>query len=59
MNRQWITRVVAIAVGAAVVFGLESGLGLQLYFAVPIAAVAYLATLVGVGLILRADAPQK
>jgi flagellar biosynthesis protein FliR len=59
MNRQGITRMVAVLTGAAVLFGLEQGLGLQLYFAIPLAAVAYLATLVGLGLVLGVEPGTK
>ncbi len=55
MNRRLITRITAIAIAAAVLFGLEQGLGLQFYFAFPAALVAYFATLVVVGLMLDAD----
>jgi hypothetical protein len=47
MTMHRIGRLVAVLVGAAVLFGLEQGLGLQLYFAVPVALIAYLAVLAG------------
>ena len=50
MNKLAIGRIVAVLVGAAVVFGLQQGLGLQLYVAVPIAAIAYTAVKVAIGL---------
>jgi hypothetical protein len=55
MNRRPITRIAAIAIAAAVLFGLEQGLGLQFYFAFPVALLAYFTTLVVVGLMLGAD----
>ena len=59
MNRTGITRIVAVLTAAAVLFGLQQGLGLQFYFALPAAMLAYLAMLVGVGLLLGADKPAK
>jgi len=50
MNKLAIGRIVSVLVGAAVLFGLQQGLGLQLYFAVPIAAIAYTAVKVAIGL---------
>lgn len=47
MTMHRIGRIVAVLVGAAVLFGLEQGLGLKLYFAVPVALLAYLAVLAG------------
>ena len=59
MNRSGITRIVAVLTAAAVLFGLQQGLGLQFYFALPAAALAYLAVLVGLGLLLDADKPAN
>jgi uncharacterized membrane protein len=59
MNRRGIPRIVAVLTAAAVLFGLEQGLGLQFYVALPAAVLAYLATLVVVGLLLGTDAPVK
>ena len=59
MTRTGITRIVAVLTAAAVLFGLQQGLGLQFYFALPAAMLAYLAMLVGVGLLLGADKPAK
>ena len=47
-------RMVAIGVGAAVVFGVEQGLAQPLYVAVPLAIVAYAATLISLGWMLSA-----
>jgi hypothetical protein len=55
MNRRLITRMAAIGIAAATLFGLQQGLGLQFYFAFPPALLAYFATLVVVGLMLGAD----
>lgn len=46
-------------IGAAVLFGLEQGLGLKLYIALPAAVLAYLATLVAMGLLLGTDTQAK
>jgi hypothetical protein len=55
MNKLAITRIVAVLIAAAIVFGLQQGLGMQLYFAVPIAAIVYTAVKVGIGLAWGAD----
>jgi hypothetical protein len=49
-------RMAAIGVGAAVVFGLQQGLAQPLYIAVPVAIVAYAATLISLGWVLSARA---
>jgi uncharacterized membrane protein len=59
MNRRGIVRIVAVLTAAAVLFGLEQGLGLQFYFALPAAVLAYLAVLVTLGLWLGTGAPTK
>jgi hypothetical protein len=55
VNRFAIVRIVAVLVGAVVLFGLQQGFGLQLYIAVPIAAVAYMAVKVAIGLLWGVD----
>jgi hypothetical protein len=55
MNRQAIGRVVSVLIGAAVLFGLEQGLGLKLYFAIPVAIVVYLAVKIAIGLLWGVD----
>jgi uncharacterized membrane protein len=59
MNKHGVTRVVAVLTGAAVLFGLEQGLGLQLYVAIPAAVLAYFAVLVAMGLLLGTDTPAQ
>jgi len=49
-----IARIVAVLTGAATLFGLQQGFELQFYIALPIAAVAYMAVKVAVGLLLGA-----
>jgi len=54
MNGLTIARIVSVLVGAAVLFGLQHGLDVQFYIALPVAIVAYLAVKVGLGLLLGA-----
>ena len=51
MNRQAIARIVSVLVGAATLFGLQQGLGVQFYFAIPGGLVVYLAVKVAIGLL--------
>jgi hypothetical protein len=55
MNKLLIVRMAAVAIGAAVLFGLQRGYGLELYVAIPLAAIAYLVVKVGLGLLWDAD----
>ena len=55
MNRQRIVRIISVLVGAAVLFGLEQGLGVKIYIAIPVAIVAYLAVKVALGLAWGTD----
>jgi hypothetical protein len=59
MSKHRISRSIAVLVGAAVLFGLEQGLGLQLYFAIPVAFVAYILTLAASVRVLGADSSAK
>lgn len=59
MTTLQIVRLVAVAVAAAVLFGLEQGLGLKLYFAIPAAFVAYAVVLVALGLLLKVEPPTS
>jgi hypothetical protein len=54
MQTNGVSRIVAVLVGAGVLFGLEQGLQLALYIAIPLGVLAYLVTLVGLGLMLGA-----
>ena len=58
MTRQTIGRLVSVLAGAAVLYGLDQGLGLPWYIAIPIAVVVYIAVKVGLGLALGED-PRK
>lgn len=55
MTKQTIVRFASVLIGAAALFGLEHGLGVQLYIAIPAAIVIYMAVKVGVGLALGVD----
>ena len=55
MNRQAIGRIVSVLVGAGVLFGLQQGLGVKLYIAIPVAIVVYLAVKVTIGLLWGTD----
>ena len=55
MNRRSLTRLAAMVTGGAVLFGLQQGLGLQFYIALPAAVLAYVAMLIGVGLLVGSD----
>jgi len=55
MNRQAIGRMVSVLAGAVTLFGLEQGLGVKLYFAIPMAIVVYLAIKVAIGLLWGTD----
>ncbi|HEY1310163.1 MAG TPA: hypothetical protein VGF02_04370 [Pseudolabrys sp.] len=43
MDRQTIGRLISVLAGAAILFGLEQGVGMKFYFAVPVAVVVYVA----------------
>jgi hypothetical protein len=55
VNKFAIVRIIAVLTGAAVLFALQQGFGMQLYIAVPIAAVAYMVVKVAIGLLWGAD----
>ena len=59
MSTYRIVRLIAVLVAAAVLFGLGQGLGLQLYFAIPAAFVAYAIVLVALGLLLKVEPPTS
>ncbi|HZQ11804.1 MAG TPA: hypothetical protein VFB31_03235 [Pseudolabrys sp.] len=50
MTKQRIGRILSVLAGAATLFGLQQGLDLELYVAIPIAVIVYLAVKVGLGL---------
>ncbi len=55
MNKFAVVRIVSVLTGAAVLFALQQGLGMQLYIAIPIAAIAYMAVKVTIGLLWGVD----
>ncbi len=59
MGKRGIPRIVAMLAGGAVLFGLEQGLDMKMYVALPVAVAAYAITLFGMGLMLGADTPAK
>ena len=59
MNRDRMIRFAAVLVGAGVLFGLEQGLGAKLYVAIPAGILAYVATLVALGLTLGSGSQAK
>jgi uncharacterized membrane protein len=59
MNRDRMIRFAAVLVGAAVLFGLEQGLGAKLYIAIPAGILAYVVTLLALGLTLGSGSQTK
>ena len=59
MNRDRMIRFAAVLVGAGVLFGLEQELGAKLYVAIPAGILAYIATLVALGLALGSRRQAK
>jgi hypothetical protein len=59
VNRQGIIRIASVLIGAGVLFGLEQGLGMQLYVAIPAGVLAYVVTLVALGLVLKTEPRAK
>ena len=55
MSRLAIARIISVLAGAATLFGLQQGLGLQFYFAFPVALVVYLAVKLAIGLLWVGD----
>jgi hypothetical protein len=55
MSRQIIGRIISVLIGAAVLYGLERGLGVKIYIAIPIAIVVYLALKAAIGQLLGVD----
>jgi uncharacterized membrane protein len=59
MNRDRMIRFAAVLVGAAVLFGLEQQLGAKLYVAIPAGIIAYVVTLVALGLMFGSGRQVK
>ncbi len=49
MDRQTIGRLISVLAGPAVLFGLEQGLGMKFYYAVPAAVVVYVVLRLAIG----------
>jgi hypothetical protein len=58
MHKSHLFRIAAILIGGAVLFGLELGLGVEFYIAIPAAIVAYTACRLGFAM-LTPDTPAK
>ncbi|HEY6025156.1 MAG TPA: hypothetical protein VIV34_13375 [Pseudolabrys sp.] len=52
-------RFAAVLVGAAVLFGLEQQFGAKLYVAIPAGIIAYIVTLVALGLVFGSSDEAK
>jgi len=59
MNRDRMIRFAAVLVGAGVLFGLEQEFGMKLYFAIPAGILAYIVTLVALGLTFGSGTQAK
>jgi hypothetical protein len=59
MNRDRMIRFAAVLVGAAVIFGLQQGASAKLYFAIPGGIIAYIITLVALGLMFGGSRQAK
>ena len=54
MTKIGITRIGSVLIGAAVLFGLQQGLNISFYLALPAALLAYIAAKVALGFMLGA-----
>ena len=59
MNRDRVIRFAAVLVGAGVLFAVEQELGAKLYVAIPAGILAYIVTLVGLGLAFGSSGQTK
>ena len=59
MNRDRMIRFAAVLVGAAVVLVLEQQVGAKLYIAIPVGIIAYVITLVALGLMFGGSKQAK
>ncbi len=58
MNKARLYRSLAVVIGAAVLFGLQQGLGVSLYIAIPAGILTYIGCLLGFAM-LATDNPGK
>jgi hypothetical protein len=59
VNRDRVIRFAAVLVGAGVLFAVEQELGAKLYVAIPAGILAYIVTLVGLGLVFGSSGQTK
>ncbi len=59
VNRDRVIRFAAVLVGAGVLFAVEQELGAKLYVAIPAGILAYIVTLVGLGLVFGSSGQKK
>jgi hypothetical protein len=59
MSRDRMIRFAAVLVGAAVLFGLQQGANAKLYLSIPSGIVAYVITLVALGLVFGSGRQAK
>lgn len=52
MNANPYARMAAVAIGAVTIFGLQHGLELSFWIALPLTIIAYAATVLGMGYLL-------
>ena len=58
-NRDRMIRFAAVLVGAGVLFAIQQELGAKLYVAIPAGILAYIVTLVGLGLVFGSSGQAK
>jgi hypothetical protein len=59
MNKIQLIRIFAMLIGVAVLLGLEQGLGLAFYVAIPVAILAYTACRLGLETLIADNTPAK
>jgi hypothetical protein len=59
LTRDRTIRFAAVLVGAGVIFGLEQELGARFYVAIPVGVIAYVITLVVLGLMFGGGSQAK
>jgi hypothetical protein len=59
VNRDRMIRFAAVLVGAGVIFAIQQELGAKLYVAIPAGILAYIVTLVGLGLVFGSSGQVK
>jgi hypothetical protein len=59
MNKIQLIRIFAMLIGVAVLLGLEQGLGLAFYIAIPVVILAYVACRLGLETLIADNTPAK